>query len=309
MSLLYVHYSLLVTHYLFTFWIPRSWPENDSVRCTMRINLIPMAGAGVRFAEVGYTLPKPLIPVSGKPMILQVIHDLPEADQWIFVVRREHVEQFAIDQLIKKTLPEARIIVDEQPIGQATTCLLAREYIQPDDQLLIAGCDNGYVFDKKKYEALLADPTVDAVVWTFTERETLRRKPEAWGWHVLESDGRTIERVQVKIPVSNDPFHDHAVVATFTFKRAADFFAAADAMIARGDKTKNEYYVDSIPNYLREMGKRSVIFDVDLYVGWGKPDDLHEYEYIEYAVKYGGVKLNEEQERLLQWWRWYFNQR
>lgn len=271
----------------------------------MKINLIPMAGAGVRFAEVGYTLPKPLIPVSGQPMILNVIRDLPRADKWIFVVRREHVDQYAIDRLLKDALPGAIVIVDEKPIGQATTCLLAREYIAPDDQLLIAGCDNGYLFDQKKYEAFGADPTIDAVVWTFTERETLRRQPEAWGWHELESDGQTIKRVSVKIPVSSDPFHDHAVVATFTFKRAADFFAAADTMIARGDKTKNEYYVDSIPNYLRDMGKRSVVFDVDLYVGWGKPDDLHEYEYMEYVVKYGGVQLTEEQMRWLPLWKKY----
>lgn len=273
----------------------------------MTINLIPMAGAGVRFTEAGYTLPKPLIPVSGQPMILNVIRDLPAADKWIFVVRSEHVEKFEIDTLIKKVLPEAIIIVDEHPIGQATTCLLARDHVARDDQLLIAGCDNGYLFDKAKYEALCADPTIDAVVWTFTERDTLKRKPEAWGWHVLENDGQTIQRVQVKIPVSDDPFHDHAVVATFTFKRAADFFAAADTMISRNDTTKNEYYVDSIPNYLREMNKKSVVFDVDLYVGWGKPDDLHEYEYMEHLVRYGGKKMNDEQKRLFPLWKKYID--
>ncbi len=265
-----------------------------------------MAGAGVRFSEAGYTLPKPLIPVSGKPMILQVIRDLPEADKWIFVVRREHEEQFQISRLLTATVAGAQIIVDEHPVGQATTCLLAREHIPPEAQLLIAGCDNGYLYNQERYEALCADPAFDAVVWTFTERDTLRRKPEAWGWHELEADGRTIKRVSVKVPVSADPFHDHAVVATFTFKRAQDFFDAADRMIARGDRTKNEFYVDSIPNYLREMGKRSAVFDVDLYVGWGKPDDLHEYEYIEHVVRYGGAQLNEEQKRLLSLWKTYF---
>lgn len=266
-----------------------------------------MAGAGVRFAEAGYTLPKPLIPVSGKPMILNVIRDLPSADQWIFVVRREHVEEFMIDRLLKDAVSGARIIVDEKPVGQATTCLLAREHIPSDAQLLIAGCDNGYIFDKVKYEALCADKKIDAVVWTFTERDTLRRKPEAWGWHELEGDGQTIKRVSVKVPVSADPFHDHAIVATFTFKRAKDFFDAADLMIRRGDRTKNEFYVDSIPNYLREMGKRSVVFDVALYVGWGKPDDLHEYEYMEHACRYGSAGLNEEQQRLLPLWKQYFS--
>lgn len=272
----------------------------------MKVNLIPMAGVGLRFVEAGYTLPKPLISVSGKPMILNVIRDLPAADKWIFVVRKEHVERFEIDRLLKDAVSGAIVIVDEQPIGQATTCLLARDHVAGDDQLLIAGCDNGYLFNKAKYEALCADPSVDAVVWTFTERDTLRRKPKAWGWHVLETDGLTIQKVQVKIPVSNDPFHDHAAVATFTFKRAVDFFVAADIMISRNDKTKNEYYVDSIPNYFKEMGKRSVVFDVDLYVGWGKPDDLHEYEYVEHLVRYGEKEMNEEQKRLLPLWKKYF---
>lgn len=272
----------------------------------MKVNLIPLAGAGVRFAEAGYTLPKPLIIVSGKPMILNVIRDLPVADKWIFVVRRDHVDRFQIDKLLKDAVPGAVIIIEECPIGQATTCLLAREHVAGNDQLLIAGCDNGYLFDEVKYHALCDDPMIDAIVWTFTERDTLRHNPEAWGWHELENDGQTIKRVSVKIPVSDDPFHDHAVVATFLFKQASDFFTAVDALISREEKIKNEYYVDSIPNYLRERGKRSVIFDVDLYVGWGKPDDLHECEYMEHVAKYGGVQLNEEQRRMLPLWKKYF---
>ena len=51
-------------------------------------NLIPMAGIGKRFSKEGYKLPKPLIPVSGMPMVVKAIKDMPSSNKWIFVVRK-----------------------------------------------------------------------------------------------------------------------------------------------------------------------------------------------------------------------------
>jgi dTDP-glucose pyrophosphorylase len=236
-----------------------------------------MAGAGQRFSQAGYKTPKPLIPIGGKPMIFKALETIPGADEWIFVVRKEHVDEFRIDTLLKDALPKAKILIDPKPTGQATSCLLARDIIPSDAQLLIAGCDSGYDFDKRAHDSLVADPSVDAVVWTFTERETLQRNPTAWGWCELERDHRSIKRVSVKIPISPDPFHDHAVVSTFFFKRAADFWRATELMIAAGSRVNNEFYVDAAVNFLKELGKRSVIFDVDEYFSWGTPGDLSEY--------------------------------
>ena len=50
------------------------------------INLIPMAGNGMRFKNVGYSTPKPLIPVHGKPMIVKAIESLPKASLNILIV-------------------------------------------------------------------------------------------------------------------------------------------------------------------------------------------------------------------------------
>lgn len=244
----------------------------------MRINLIPMAGRGQRFQEAGYALPKPLIPVAGTPMMFRVIDDLPPAEKWIFVVRREHVERYGIDVILEKKLPGAEIVVEEAPTGQLTSCLMARTHIQPNDELLIAACDSGYEYDAQRFLELRGDDSIDAIYWTFTEHNILRDRPEAWGWCELEEDGQTIRRVSVKKPISEDPFHDHAVTGTFFFRKASDFFAAAEHLMARGDMVNGEFYVDSVANDLRELGKRTVIFDVDRYMGWGRPEDLRAYE-------------------------------
>lgn len=264
------------------------------------VNIIPMAGTGSRFADAGYMLPKALIPVSGKPMILGAIEHMPKADKWVFIVRKEHIDQYFIDTLIKKEIPDAIIVsVDQTTEGQASTCMLAMEHVEPTDSIFIAACDNSFLYNHEAYQKLIDDQTVDAVVWTFTKDPLLTISPKSWGWIKLESDGVTIDDMSVKVPVSETPFNDHAVVATFWFRTAKDFIDAYNLMVKENYRINNEFYVDSLPIFFKKLGKKSVIFDVDLYVGWGKPFDLYLYEYNEFLNSLG--KLDDAA------WKKYFS--
>jgi dTDP-glucose pyrophosphorylase len=272
------------------------------------INLIPMAGLGTRFSDEGYKLSKPLIPVSGEPMIIKVIRDLPKADKWIFVIRQEH-KDYGVDDLIKKEIPEAIfIVVQGTTEGQACTCMLAEEHLNSDEELFIAACDNGFLYNKEKFEELKNREDVDSIVWTLTQMDMLKKKPTAFGWYKLDEDKETINDISVKVPVSEDPFNDHAVCATFWFKHAKDFAQATNNMIEQDYRINNEFYVDSIPKFLKQMNKKSIIFDVDLYVSWNKPEDLHNYEVVEFVAKHGIVPQDfpEEPKRLMSLWKKYF---
>jgi dTDP-glucose pyrophosphorylase len=255
------------------------------------VNIIPMAGTGSRFADAGYMLPKALIPVSGKPMILGAIEHMPKADTWVFIVRKEHIDQYFIDTLIKQEIPDAIIVsVDQTTEGQASTCMLAMPHVKPDDSIFIAACDNSFLYNHEQYNALIADQTNDAIVWTFTKDPLLTISPKSWGWIRLEADGVTIDDMSVKVPVSETPFNDHAVVATFWFRKAQDFIDAYDLMVKENYRINNEFYVDSLPIFFKKLSKKSVIFDVDLYVGWGKPSDLYLFEYNEYLNSVGKLE-------------------
>ncbi|MFA5995930.1 MAG: NTP transferase domain-containing protein [Patescibacteria group bacterium] len=269
-------------------------------------NIIPMAGIGSRFSEAGYLLPKALIPVSGKPMITRVIEALPPAEKNIFIVRQEHINQYGIDMLIKQLLPQAIVIpVEKTTEGQACTTMLAMPYLEPNDEMFIAACDNSFVYNRKRYAQLTADSTIDAIIWTFTQEKLLVQKPTAWGWVKLASDGLTIDDMSVKVPVSDNPFNDHAVVATFYFKKASDFKVAYDLMIQDNYRINNEFYVDAMPIFYKKLDKRSVMFDVDLYVGWGKPQDLYEYQLWEYVCEHNRPAPDAAK---LPLWRQFFKQ-
>ncbi len=90
--------------------------------------------------------------------------------------------------------------------------------------------------------------------------------------------GGVVRGVSVKTPLA-DPAHDPIVVGTFTFRRASDFAAAAQAMIARDGRINGEFYVDSCIEDAIALGLRVRVFEIEHYLCWGTPVDLRTFEY------------------------------
>ncbi len=245
------------------------------------IVLIPMAGTGNRFKAAGYSVPKPLIPVSGKPMIVKAVEALPRGEKYVFVCRSEHLENDHIDTVLKKEVPQASFItVKKTTAGQAATCLLAKDLLDNDVPLLIGPCDNGMRWDHEAWQKLISDTTIDAVIWTFRNNPTVTRNPKAYGWVKVNAQNR-VEQVSCKVPISDKPLQDHAIIGTFWFRRGSDFVRAAEQMIAKNIRINDEFYVDTVFNELKDLGLNAVVFEIDTYIGWGTPDDLRTYEYWE----------------------------
>ncbi len=249
-------------------------------------NVVPLAGEGTRFSSVGYILPKPLIPVSGKPMVLNAVRSMPKSNKWIFIVRKEHISQYQIDELIKTEVPHAIIIpVEKTTRGQAFTCMLAKEHLEENEPLFIGSCDCACAFNSGKYKQITENKDIDAITWTFTQNELLRSKPNAFGWVKVDKDELIVRDISVKKPVSRDPFNDHAVVSWFYFKKFADFKQAFNLMVKENHSISNEFYVDAIPIFLNKLGKKTIIFDADLFINWGSPETLYEYQEKEYLYR------------------------
>jgi dTDP-glucose pyrophosphorylase len=204
---------------------------------------------------------------------------LPKPDQWIFVCRQEHIAQAQIDRELKRLFTPAEIIsVDRLTEGQACTCLLAKDQLTPDAVLTIGACDNAMNYDPAKFEAAISAPDCDALIWTFRRNPAVLQDPRMYGWVEVDAANR-VRRVSVKVPISDQPMNDHAVIGAFTFKRAGDFVNAAEAMIRANRRIKNEFYVDEAMNLAVEQGLRVKVFEVEHYICWGTPRDLDTFNY------------------------------
>lgn len=241
--------------------------------------LMPMAGLGSRFQREGYTLPKPLIPVDGVPMITRAVQSFPNTDKKRFVCLQEHLDRYSIDKELLKEFPGAEIIVlDHLTEGQACTCDAGLDTVDESMQLLIGACDNGMYYDESAFLSLIQDNHCDGVVFAFRHHPGAKRHPEMYGWLDVDSQNR-IKGVSVKKPLSETPFNDYGIVGSFYFKSVAMFREGLEQLKSADTRINNEFYVDSVVGACVELGYSMMVFEVDYYLCWGTPDDLRTYDY------------------------------
>ena len=243
--------------------------------------LVPMAGAGERFSRAGYAEPKPLVPVAGRPMVQRALATLPPARRWIAACQAEHLQHPALEAALCQAGRSLEIIpVAALTEGQASTCLLARERLDPDAPLLIAPCDTALVYDEARYTALTADPGVDCLVWTFRDHPHANRHPRQYGWVRAGADG-AVQSISCKVPLGDDVRGDPGIIGAFWFRKARFFLEAADGLIAQNRRVNGEFYVDTAIDVLVEQGRRAFVFDVEHFICLGTPDDVRTFEYWE----------------------------
>jgi len=246
----------------------------------MRINLIPMAGEGQRYKDVGFTIPKPFLEVDGLPMVVRACQALPAADRNIFVCRKQHLEQFPIKTILETYVKNVIIVsIDKLTEGQAISCLSARDY-RPDNAILTIGAsDNDMTYNMDAIENKYQNPEIDGLIWTFRNNPTVLDNPKMYGWVETAQDTVKAIKVSCKLPLSNMPMLDHAVVGAFTFKRAKYFFEAVDAMIRSDFRINNEFYVDVAIDFAIKSGLNIQVNEINQYICWGTPQDYENYQY------------------------------
>ena len=242
----------------------------------MRVNLIPMAGEGKRYREAGYAVPKPFIEVQEIPMVVRAARALPPADKWIFVCRREHLEQYGGEKIIAPYFPNVHfVVVDRLTEGQACTCMLAEKLIPQDAMLTIGPSDNDMIYDQEQFKAFADNKDIDGWIWTFRHNPAVLQNPKMYGWVELQKRGQTLAKaVRCKQPLSNTPMEDHAVIGAFTFRHASIFFDSVRRMIEADCRINGEFYADVAADFAIQAGYHIHAFEVGQYICWGTPADF-----------------------------------
>ncbi len=232
---------------------------------TMNV-LIPMAGRGSRFATQGYTFPKPLIDVKGKPMIQVVTENLNIKANYTFIVQKEHYEKYSLQHLLNLIAPNCNIVqVDGITEGAACTTLLAKEYINNDEPLLMANSDQFVEWDSNETLYAFSNGNCDGGIITFPATHP------KWSYAKLGDDGYVSEVAEKK------PISEHATVGIYWWSKGSDYVKYAEQMIEKDIRVNNEYYVCPVFNEAIQDGKKVRIKEIDKEGMWGigTPEDLN----------------------------------
>lgn len=237
--------------------VPMKW-KNEKLNV-----LIPMAGAGSRFTQAGYTFPKPLIQIHGKPMIQVVVENLCLDANFIYVVQKKHNEKYNLDTMLKLITPSCTVIETEGITeGAACTALLASKYIDNENPLFFANSDQFVEWSPVEFMYNMQETSADGGIVTF---ESTHPK---WSFAKINEDGM-VEEVAEKNPISKE-----ATVGYYFWKHGRDFVKYANEMIDKNIRVNNEFYVCPVFNEAIKAGKKIRTFRADKMWGLGTPEDL-----------------------------------
>ncbi len=234
--------------------------------------VVPMAGRGSRFAKAGYRLPKPLVDVHGMPMIQMVIGNIRPVrpHRFIFICQRAHDEAYDMGRRLTEWAPGcAVVLLDGQTEGAACTVLAARHLIDTDASLMIANSDQYVDIDINPYLETLDRHGLDGLIMTMQARDP------KWSYVALDQAGLVMQ-VAEKQPISS-----FATVGIYNFIHGCDFVAAAELMVAHGERVGGEFYVAPTYNHMIAEGAAIGVHDIGpdgcgMY-GLGIPTDLNRF--------------------------------
>ncbi len=245
-------------------------------------NIIPMAGLGTRFSDEGFKTTKPLIEISGSPMVIQSCDDLPNAKNNIFVVRSDMPDYDDVKTKLKIKYPTAIIkTIDKVTDGQARTASIGLEALRDKcsgdlNPITIGACDSGATYDAKLFESKLNDPNIDILVWGIRGYANAIRSPKMYGW--LNEEDNVIKSISVKKPLLN-PKNDPIILGVFTFKDIEVLQKALNSLFDRNGRVNNEFYMDSCIEDAISLGYKCELFEVESYLCWGTPNDMQTFKY------------------------------
>lgn len=230
--------------------------------------VIPMNGRGTRFAEAGYTMPKPLIDVAGIPMVQRAVEMFNTGGRYIYIVNAEDNATYNYSEFLPTISPDTETIVLEAPGptgGAAETVLLAKEYIDNEDILITCNSDQMLEWDPIAFLDDMGERNLDGGIAIFNSTDP------KWSYVAIDGEG-LVYKVAEK-----DPISDLATVGVYYWKQGSDFVKYAEQMIKKGIKVNDEFYLAPVYNEAITDRKKIGVYQVDRMIGLGTPEDLEYY--------------------------------
>lgn len=231
--------------------------------------VVPIGGGAKRFQERGYTFPKPLVEILGKPMIEIVAQNLApsEPHRFVFVARAEDLNRWALREVLDLVCPGCRIVPLRKPTsGALCSVLLAMEEIPAEGELLVANGDQFLEMAMDEFLSVARASQADGAIITFPSRHP------KWSF-AREEDGLVVQ-VAEKRPIS-----EWATAGIYWFRSAADFLRAAERSIMKNAGIDDQFYVCPVFNEMILEDKRVVTHRIsrEAMHSLGTPEDVEAF--------------------------------
>jgi dTDP-glucose pyrophosphorylase len=197
-------------------------------------------------------------------MIQVVVENLNIEANYIFLVQKEHYEKYNLKYMLNLIAPNCTIVqVDGMTEGAACTTLLAQEFINNDEPLIMANSDQFVEWNSNECMYAFKADNIDGGILTFEDTHP------KWSYAKLDDNGFVSEVAEKKV-ISNQ-----ATVGVYYWNKGSDYVKYARQMIHKDIRTNGEFYVCPVFNEAIDDGKKIRVKQIQKMWGIGTPEDLN----------------------------------
>ena len=241
--------------------------------------IIPMSGQGQRFKNAGYTLPKPFIQISGKPMVQHVIDMYPGVEDILFIVNKAHFND--LDLNLKNRLleiaPNSEIgVIDDHKFGPAWAIKQAKEFIKLDVPVVVNYCDFACIWNFSEFKKELYSG-IDGLIATYSGFHPHMLRNSQYAYLKLDESDKVVQ-IQEKHPFTSTPMSEPASSGTYGFRTGQILLDAIEVQITNRDAYNNEFYSSLTFKNMISSGKIVKKFQIDRFFQWGTPEDFEDFK-------------------------------
>jgi NDP-sugar pyrophosphorylase family protein len=238
--------------------------------------IVPMSGVGKRFIDAGYTVPKPLIEIDGKPIIQHVIELFPGESKFTFICNEDHIKTTEMKSILESIAPKANIItIPKHKLGPVFAVQQIYDFIDDSDEVIVNYCDFGSYWDYRDFLAHTRARKADGAVPAYKGFH-----PHMLGhtnYAFMRDEKQWMLEIQEKRPFTNNRMQEYASNGTYYFRTGAILKKYFDQTVGSDQDLNGEYYVSVVFNRLVADGLKVSIFEVQHMLQWGTPQDVEEY--------------------------------
>ena len=224
--------------------------------------IVPMAGIGKRMRPHTLTVPKPLLPIAGKPIVQRLVEDIAavlneKVDFVGFVINPVFGKEVEKDllQIAKDIGGEGKIYYQTEALGTAHAIQCAQELM--NDQVVIAFADTLFRAD------FTLDSEKDGVIWVQKVED-----PKAFGVVKLDEDGVITDLVEKPETFISDL----AIIGIYYFKNGPQLREEINYIIDNDIKEKGEYQLTNALENMKSKGAKFVPGTVEEWLDCGNKD-------------------------------------
>ena len=257
----------------------RNWTRGPAEPDPNASRVVLASGAGQRFADRGYPVPKPLIDVAGRTLLEHALAAVPGQES-VVVTRADLGDGGAVSAFAAR---EGAAVVELAGLsrGQADSALQGLQALSPSAAgrpVTVTSCDAVPRPASGAFTAAVEAAGEDGlVVWTAPGYRLARRRPQQYGWVTWDEAG-LVDRTWLK-EAPEDPSVAGVIIGTFTFPSAERAVADCAELLASDETVNGEYYLDSLVRRFLAAGRPVVALLLDSFVSLGTPDEYETFRY------------------------------